>query len=253
MNGVINMIKTAYDFVMLTLLGFIKLSLFLLFFCFAIFFFVKSKNIAMEEKSAFAGLLAEPDFQEHTHFLEPDEVTTAENNEADIENMTPEEAEVFLFILRFSDKITSANARKLSKLIVEECDNYKNLDPYLILAVIQVESEFAPRAVSNQGAIGLMQVMPETGEYVANENGISYNGRKSLYDPLVNVKLGIRYLSFLAQRYDNTENALAAYNYGPSNFEKALSANRKTFGYVKKVLSFKSYLEEESILLAKNS
>lgn len=246
------MIKTAYNFVMLSLLGFVKLSLFFLFFCFSIFFFVKSKNPAMEEKSAFAGLLAEPNNLEHIHSFKPDEVTTAENNEADIEDMTPEEAEVFLFILRFSDKITSSNARKLSKLIVEECDTYSNLDPYLILAVIQVESEFAPRAVSNRGAIGLMQVMPKTGEYVAKENGISYNGRKSLYDPLLNVKLGIRYLSFLSERYDNTENALAAYNYGPSNFEKALSANRKTFGYVKKVLSFKSYLEEESILLAKN-
>lgn len=210
----------------------------------------------MEEKPAYAGLLAEPHRPEHSNSLKPHEVIIAENNEADeadIEDMTPEEAEVFLFILRFSDKITSANARKLSKLIVEECDNYKDLDPYLILAVIQVESEFAPRAVSNRGAIGLMQVMPTTGEYVAKENGISYNGRKSLYDPLVNVKLGIRYLSFLAERYDNTENALAAYNYGPSNFEKALSANRKTFGYVKKVLSFKNYLEKESILLAKNS
>lgn len=247
------MIKTAYDFVMLSLLGFVKLFLFFLFFCFAIFFFVKSKNPVMEEKSAFAGLLAEPAYPEISLSIEEAQASIQENNEADIENMTPEEAEVFLFILRFSDKITSANARKLSKLIVEECDNHSNLDPYLILAVIQVESEFSPRAISNRGAIGLMQVMPRTGEYVAKENGISYSGKKSLYDPLINVKLGIRYLSFLAERYDNTENALAAYNYGPSNFEKALSANRKTFGYVKKVLSFKSYLEEESILLAKNS
>ena len=253
MNGVTNMIKKAYEFVMLTLLSFVKLSLFFLFFCFSIFFFVKSKNLAVEEKSAFAGMIPEANNTEFNYFLGQDDFTAAESNEEDIEDMTPEEAEVFLFILRFSDKITSANARKLSKLIVEECDNYKNLDPYLILAVIQVESEFAPRAVSNRGAIGLMQVMPKTGDYVAKEYGISYEGRKSLYDPLVNVKLGIRYLSFLAERYDNTENALAAYNYGPSNFEKALSANRKTFGYVKKVLRFRSYLEEESILLAKNS
>ncbi len=98
-----------------------------------------------------------------------------------------------------------------------------------------------------------MQVMPNTGEYVAKDLGISYNGRKSLYDPLINVKLGIHYLSFLEDKFDTVEHALAAYNYGPAKFANSKTHSKNPPKYVKKVLNFKSFLEEESILLAKNS
>lgn len=246
------MIKTIYDYFMLSMLGFVKVFLFLLLFCFSIFFFVKSKDLAMEEKPAFAGLLTDPGTIQYWHAAYSDDDQQKEADEPNIEDMTPEEAEVFLFVLRFSDNITSASARNLAKLIVEECDKNNKLDPYLILAVIKVESEFSPVAVSEKGAIGLMQIMPRTGEFVANNAGISYSGRKSLYNPLINVRLGIRYLSQLTDRYDATEHALGAYNYGPSNFERILGPDSKPTGYAKKVLKFKSYLEEESILLAKN-
>ncbi len=118
-----------------------------------------------------------------------------------------------------------------------------------------MESEFSPKAKSKRGAIGLMQVMPGTAEYIAKEMGVDYDGKKSLYDPFVNVKLGIHYLSLLTDRYDSMENALDAYNYGPSNFEKAQASDsdRKPSRYTKKVMNFKNYLEEESLLLAKNS
>ena len=132
---------------------------------------------------------------------------------------------------------------------MEECDSYK-LDPYLILAVIKVESEFSPAAVSNQGAIGLMQVMPGTGRYVADELGIDYEGKSALYDPFINVKLGIHYLSFLNDRFENTEEALAAYNYGPAKIAKIRTWRSKP-RYVRKVLDFADYLKKESIILAK--
>ncbi len=237
---------------MFSLLGFVKISLFAIFFCFSIFLFLKSKDIAMEEKPAFAGLLADPGIVRSLDSGSDTEELAGKTEEPSLEDMTPEQAEIFLFILRFSDTITPTNARNLAKVIVEECENYKKLDPYLILAVIQIESEFSPSAVSNMGAVGLMQVMPKTAEFIAKEMGISYQGRKSLYDPLVNVRLGIYYLSELADRYDSTENALAAYNYGPANFEKLLDPDSTPPSYVRKVLKFKTYIEEESILLAKN-
>lgn len=237
---------------MLSLLGFVKVFLFLLFFSFSIFFFVKSRDLAMVEKPAFAGLLTDPGMIQSLRTVSFNDEPAKEDDEPNIEDMTPEEAEVFLFILRFSDTITPVYARNLAKLIVEECDKNSKLDPYLILAVIKIESEFSPVAVSKRGAIGLMQVMPKTGEFVANNTGISYNGRKSLYDPLINVKLGIRYLSLLADRYDTTESALGAYNYGPANFERILGTDGKPSRYARKVLKFKHYLEEESILLAKS-
>jgi hypothetical protein len=98
--------------------------------------------------------------------------------EPKIEEMPAEEAEIYFFILRLSDSMNQSNARKLAKLIVDECENYENLDPFLILAVIQIESEFSPKAKSHRGAIGLMQVMPGTGEYIAKEMGINYNSKK---------------------------------------------------------------------------
>lgn len=169
-----------------------------------------------------------------------------------IADISAEEAEIFLFILKLSNSITPMDARKLAKVIVEECSNYE-MDPFLILAVIQTESNFTPKAVSSRGAIGLMQVMPKTGEYFAKDRGLSYQGRSSLYDPLINVRVGIHYLSFLAEQFDSLENALAAYNYGPTKFANSKTLASNPPRYVKKVLNFKSLLEEESILLAKNS
>ena len=241
---------------MISLFGLFKVTLFLLFFCVSVLFLNKSNDLAMDEKPAFAGLLVNPGGREY--FMAGSAVGEpiwTEAAEPKIEEMTAEEAEIYFFILRLSDSINQSNARKLAKLIVEECENYENLDPYLILAVIQIESEFSPKAISKRGAIGLMQVMPGTGKYIAEEMGINYNGKKSLYDPFVNVRLGIHYLSSLTDKYDSTENALDAYNYGPANFEKAQSSDTdgERSRYVKKVLSFKNYLEEESLLLAKNS
>ena len=241
---------------MISLFGLFKVALFLLFIFVSLLFLNKSNDLAMDEKPAFAGLPANPGGRGYLMAGSAvGELKWTEAAETKIEEMSAEEAEIYFFILRLSDSINQTNARKLAKLIVRECENYDNLDPYLVLAVIQIESEFSPRAISNRGAIGLMQVMPGTGKYIAEEMGIDYNGRKSLYDPFVNVKLGIHYLSSLTEKYDSTENALDAYNNGPANFEKAQGSDTdgERSRYVKKVLGFKNYLEEESLLLARNS
>lgn len=249
------MLRSAYDLFMISLFGLIKVALFFLFFCISILFVTKSNDLALDEKPAFAGLLVNPG----SEYLKPvflaDYERDANRAAPRFEEMTPEEAEIYFFILRLSESINQPNARKLAKLIVKECSNYDNLDPYLILAVIQVESEFSPKAISKRGAIGLMQVMPGTAEYIAKEMGVDYDGKKALYDPFINVKLGIHYLSLLTDKYDSTENALDAYNCGPTNFDKAQASDsdRKQSRYVKKVLNFKNYLEGESLLLAKSS
>ncbi len=231
---------------MISLFGVLKVVLFLLFFLVSVLFLNKSTDMTMDQKPAFANLPANPGGAWHLMVQR----AAGEPKKAD---MTSEEFEIYSFILKLSDSMSQSNAEKLAKLIVKECDRYENLDPYLILAVIKIESEFSPKALSKKGAIGLMQVMPGTGESIAKELGIDYSGRKSLYDPLVNVKLGIHYLSSLTERYDSTESALEAYNFGPSKFEKSPYSEDKQSIYAKKVLNFKNYLEEESTLLAKNS
>jgi len=221
---------------MLSTMGMIMISLFVLLFLVSIFFIMKSSELKGAGTTAFSSYFTNPGVTgtEISHYD-----SIAQNNIDKLGEITPEEAEVFLFILRFSDSMNSTEARKLAALIIDECDKY-DLNPFLILAVIQVESEFTPKAVSGQGAIGLMQVMPATGKFVAKELGISYSGK-------------IHYLSFLADRFDSTENALAAYNYGPTRYESTLSLRKSPPKYVRKVLDFKDFLEEESILLAKRS
>ncbi len=246
------MFNAIYNNIKFSFLGIIKISVFVIFFGLAIVLVLKANNVSGLNTASITNFFngSYKISLLNTHLAESKWSTDLE--ELAIEDITPEEAEIFLFILKLSDTITPTDARKLAKLIVDECSN-NDLDPYLILAVIQIESDFTPRAVSSKGAIGLMQVMPRTGEYVAKDLGISYKGKHSLYDPYVNVKLGISYLSFLEERFDGMENALAAYNYGPTKFANSKTLAKNLPSYVKKVLNFKTFLEEESILLAKRS
>ncbi len=96
------------------------------------------------------------------------------------------------------------------------------LDPYLIAAVISVESGFDARSNSNAGARGLMQLLPGTARDVAANLHDSDFSPDSLYDPDTNIRYGTWYLAKLTKRYDSTVFALAAYNGGGTNMDKWL-------------------------------
>lgn len=92
------------------------------------------------------------------------------------------------------------------------------LSPFLVAAVIRVESKFQPRATSDQGARGLMQIMPETGAWVARRLGMESFHPDLLYDPALNIRIGTWYLSELNREFGNDLTlALAAYNGGRGN------------------------------------
>lgn len=89
------------------------------------------------------------------------------------------------------------------------------VDPYLVAAVIRVESKFNPDAVSRKGALGLMQIMPTTAEWIASQVGFSDFQEEMLLDPEVNIRLGTWYLANLAKEFDGrTDVVIAAYNGG---------------------------------------
>jgi hypothetical protein len=94
--------------------------------------------------------------------------------------------------------------------------------PEFVLAVIRVESGGDPFAVSTKGALGLMQLRPRTAEAVARGLGVRWNGPTTLFDPVVNVRLGVAYLERLRTRYGNLSIALAAYNWGPTRVSEML-------------------------------
>lgn len=102
------------------------------------------------------------------------------------------------------------------------------LDPWLVAAVIRNESRFRPDATSAQGARGLMQIMPETGEWAARQLGIPFSP-DLLYDPDYNIRLGCWYLASLKQEFGGeTAMALAAYNGGRNNVRQWLEERRWT-------------------------
>ena len=108
----------------------------------------------------------------------------------------------------------------------------------LVLAVIEVESQFDAFAVSPVGAMGLMQILPNTGEALARRYDHPWHGPRTLFDPVTNVRLGIAYLAELRHRFGQWPTALAAYNWGPSAIGRRLMAGDPIpAGYADRVLS----------------
>jgi soluble lytic murein transglycosylase len=110
-----------------------------------------------------------------------------------------------------------------SRVTAEASEN--GIDPYLLLSLIREESRFDPDALSPAGAVGLMQLMPQTAEHTARRLKIPVKGTQSLHDVDLNIKLGSYYLSGLLKQFDSVPAALAAYNAGGSRVKGWLSQN----------------------------
>ncbi len=129
------------------------------------------------------------------------------------------------------EKLTSPpHRRQAYDTIIRRAARRHGLDPNLVRAVITAESDFDPSCVSPAGAMGLMQLMPETARDLGVENP---------FDPAQNIEAGTRYLAGLLRRFGGDLNkALAAYNWGPSNVEAGGRMPRETRNYLVKVARF---------------
>ena len=125
--------------------------------------------------------------------------------------------------------------------IVETFSNKYGIDGDFIKAIIKQESGFNPKATSKKGAMGLMQLMPETAKSLGVINA---------YNPWENVEGGVKYLKGLMDKFDNNQElALAAYNAGPSAVKKygGIPPYKETQNYVENIMSVYNKVKEAKL------
>ena len=112
--------------------------------------------------------------------------------------------------------------------IAQECD----VDSALIASVVNTESHFDEKALSNKGAIGLMQILPSTAQWIAMKNNIEFKEER-LFEYDYNLKIGSYYLSYLIAYFGDVKLGVCAYNAGQGNVSswlknKEFSSDGKT-------------------------
>jgi soluble lytic murein transglycosylase-like protein len=130
--------------------------------------------------------------------------------------------EIEALLSRYMTGLAPFELRRTAEAVVTESKRNR-IDPQLVLAVMHTESGYYNFARSPVGALGLMQIMPATGEMLAREAGLDWSGPDALFAPELNVRLGTRYLALLHARYGTWQGALAAYNWGPAAIDKRLA------------------------------
>ncbi|MDR0384348.1 MAG: lytic transglycosylase domain-containing protein [Christensenellaceae bacterium] len=131
---------------------------------------------------------------------------------------------------------------------IVKCAEENNVDPPLIAAVINAESGFVADKISKKGAIGLMQVMPSTAQYITVKLKLENKDKAAnldLFDCETNIRVGVAYLSYLIKKFGDTDTALFAYNAGEGNVGRWLKDEKitklkscpfdETNAYVKKI------------------
>jgi hemin uptake protein HemP len=111
------------------------------------------------------------------------------------------------------------------------------LSPELVAAVIEAESDFRPKLVSSKNALGLMQIVPETGRLM---------GAEDLFNPHQNIAAGTKYLRYLIDRFPDQRVALAAYNAGEGNVERfgGIPPFPETLNYLRRVSASTAYYRQ---------
>lgn len=110
---------------------------------------------------------------------------------------------------------------------VERASEEFQIEPHLILAVMKAESRHQKDAVSHKGAVGLMQIMPTTGIWIAEQLQMNDFQVEQLKDPEINIMFGTWYLSFLLNEFNQRlPVALASYNAGPGKVREWLANDR---------------------------
>lgn len=137
---------------------------------------------------------------------------------------------LLIIVAFFADDIhkeatEGAYPQTYSMYVTKYAEKY-NVPQYMIYAVIRTESKFDSNAVSGVGAVGLMQLMPETFTWISNDLLGERLPASMAYDPETNIRYGTYLLSRLYSRYGDWNATLAAYNAGPGRVDGWLKDSR---------------------------
>ncbi len=164
-----------------------------------------------------------------------DKIRLAELREMEIQQQQREEAirvkvemlkKIHTILKKYQTGLSSEMEDKIAELIYEESQTY-DYEPELIMALVAKESSFYNWSKSRKGALGLMQILPNTGKAIAQLKNIPWKGKQTLFDPTLNIKMGTHYLAMLHKRFGKIEVALTAYNYGPARVASMQARDQK--------------------------
>lgn len=127
-------------------------------------------------------------------------------------------------VAQYRLSLVNTDIDRLAELIYRKSTSH-DISPKFIASVISVESSFNSYAVSHMNARGLMQITPNTAEYLNNRYKIVPGCSINLFDDNVNLEMGIVYIRELIGRYGSIKRAMAAYNFGPGRIDSFISRN----------------------------
>lgn len=132
---------------------------------------------------------------------------------------------MFIVLFNYKPILKKIFPLQYSQSVMKYSKQY-NVDPYIVYSIIRVESKFNPYAKSNKGAMGLMQITPQTGRYIAELLDIDNFEESKLYNPDLNIQFGSFYFTKLYNDFNkDMDCALAAYNGGSGNVAKWIETN----------------------------
>jgi len=159
------------------------------------------------------------------------------------------EAQIKSFILQ---KVKSSlpehyrmRSLKVSETIITQANLY-NMDPMFLVALIENESKFDPKALGQFGEQGLMQIKPTTAKWIAHKYHLAWGKQYSLYNPVHNLKFGVAYLDYLRKKYHGSgQFYVEAYNMGPQRMNGVMKRHEVRKTYQKQVQAHYIALYEE--------
>ena len=199
------------------------------------------KGVPVHNSSTFSSLDA-------SHFLKINRNQEYRNFHVALREKQRIKSKIFDVISSYSTGLDGDSLRKIPQWIYAESQKY-DYDPFLLTALIVTESSFNNWARSHRGALGLMQIRPQTGHAMATEVNLPWEGKPTLFKPESNIALGTYYLNKLQNRFNNdVKLALEAYNHGPTRLERYIQQGKQLpADYSNKVLKIYDLIRSNNV------